>query len=101
MVRWWGGGLVLDPEPLMQFEGDKFRRTAEYFTKERRDGERIPAGKRTWVAAPSLYRQLPAPEKSRVRSGTIRVPKDIGWSAKGSTENAFGSFAYREWIRLP
>lgn len=99
--RWWGGGLVLDPEPLMQHPGDKFRRTAEYFTKERRDGERIPKGKRTWVAAPSLYRKLPAPEKSRVKSGRIRVPGDVGWQWRRDSENAFGAFAYRVWIRLP
>jgi len=99
--RWWGGGLVLDPEPLLQGPEDSFRRTAEYFTKERRDGVKIPAGKRTWVAAPSLYRQLPAPVKRRVRSGVIRVPRGIGWSARGNAENAFGAFAYREWIVLP
>ena len=99
--RWWGGGLVLDPEPLMQGPDDSFRRTAGYFTKERRDGVKIPAGKRTWVAAPSLYRQLPAPEKRRVRSGTIRPPGKIGWIWKTETENAFGKFHYRTWIRLP
>ena len=99
--RWWGGGLVLDPEPLMQGQGDKFRRTAEYFTKERRDGERLPAGKRLWVASPSLYRQLPPPEKRIVKSGRIRLPRDALWNEANNRENAFGSFHYRKWILPP
>jgi hypothetical protein len=99
--RWWSGGLVLDPEPLMQGPGDKFRRTAEYFTKERRDGVKIPAGKRTWVAAPSLYRALPPPEKKRVKSGTIRLPRGALWNESGTRSNAFGDFRYRKWILPP
>lgn len=97
--RWWGGGLVLDPEPLMQGPGDRFRRTAEYFTKERRDGARLPAGRRLWVASPTLYAKLEPPVKRRVKSGRIRVGPHTGSPWSRDVANAFGDFHYRAWIK--
>ena len=99
--RWWGGGLVLDPEPLLQSRSDSFRRTAEYFTKERRDGERLPAGKRLWVASPSLYARLEPPVKRRVASGVIRTPRQAVEHGRGEKSNPFGDFRYRTWITPP
>jgi len=101
VVRWWAGGLVLDPEPLLQWPGDSFRRTAAYFTKERRDGERLPAGKRLWVASPSLYRQLPAPERRRVKSGDIRAPAGAVRHIDQRRSNPYGDFRYKTWIAKP
>lgn len=99
--RWWGGGLVLDPEPLLQSREDHFRRTAEYFTKERRDGEKLPAGRRLWVAAPSLYAQLEPPVRRRVKSGAIRTPRQAVEHGRGEKSNPFGDFRYRKWITPP
>ena len=67
----------------------------------RRDGERLPAGKRLWVASPSLYRQLQPPEKRVVKTGRIRLPRDALWNEANHRENAFGSFHYRKWILPP
>lgn len=99
--RWWSGGIVMDPEPLLQGPWDKPRRTAEYFTKERRDGVRFPKGVRQWVAAPSLYRQLDPPEKKQVRTGAIRMPQGTRELFNKTEINAFGAFHYRIWLKMP
>lgn len=94
----WPGGHV-DDEPLLLHPGDSFRRTARYFCKERTDGIVLPIGARTWVASRSLYRQLPPPERTEGKSGTIRVPAGARWRAENTVRNPFGEYRYAAYIR--
>ena len=96
--RCWPGGIVLDPEPLMQWDGDTFLRTARYFTKERRDGDRLPERKRLWAASLSLYRKLEPPVKSVCSSGDIPVPQGAKVHSCTRRANPFGRFHYTTYI---
>lgn len=97
--RCWPGGIVLDPEPLLQNNMDTFYRTAKYLTKERRDGVRIPHSVRTCVAAPSLYRQLQPPERFKAKSSRIFIPKDAPNPWTDSKKRSYGAYFYASYIR--
>lgn len=100
-LRHWGGGTIEDVQPLLSEVHRSFFERAYYLTKERRDGVRIPKGVKTWVASPMLYPALPPAERRVVKSGSIRVPKDVWSDDKDDKKNDYGAYTYRSWIQYP
>ena len=101
VLRHWAGGKIEDVQPLLDEEHKTFRQRAHYFTKERRDGLVIPRNVQQWVAARRLYTEAPPLIRKKVRSGTIRSPKNV-WSLETDDKsNSFGAYHYKTWIEFP
>lgn len=112
MIRMlWRDGIVddepvfrlrsyLDPdtgEPVEISDGG-FRRLAEYFCKERVDGETVPLGRHPLSVSRSLRQRLPAPERWTCSSGITAVPDDSVWVRRNGTANDFGAFYFTAYI---
>ena len=95
----WPGGYVEDT-PLLLSLWDNYRRTAEYFVKERTDGIVLPIGARTWVASRSLYAKLPKPRKEIVRTGNIPIPCGCKKIDGKSAYNIFGEYEYAVFMNV-
>lgn len=92
----WRYGEINDTPVLLDTGG--YRRLAEYFNKERPDGDWIPIGRHPWSCSRCLSQKVPEPEKWRDASGIIDIPDNIMWARRGSTENDFGAFYYASYI---
>lgn len=108
----WKYGMVLRDEPVLKTRIRKdlktgayvkecdggFRRLAEYFHKERTDGQIIPIGRHPWGCSKSLLAKAPVPEIWMDSGGDIEIPEPTLWHRSCAVTNQFGAWHYGSWI---